>query len=219
VRQNYKLQIIIFSLGTLIFSATAAGIFDNFEFIVVDLLEKDLGGNGRDELWGYLIQRALEKPWLGYGYCGFWFNPVEVYGVIRNTWFGGELNGDTNRILYSAAALGTGHAHNGYIDLFLSLGIVGLALFALSFICILWGVAKLIRSSKTTESLWMLMYLIFMALLNLTITGTLLDPQHLFWILYVSISCSVGVQNERISNRNKSEEIKSSHLLSKRLEV
>lgn len=67
-KQEYRLRtffsIFAFIIGLVILITTLA----NLEFIVVDLLGKDLELTGRIPLWNYLIERGLEKPWLGYGY-------------------------------------------------------------------------------------------------------------------------------------------------------
>lgn len=68
---------------------------------------------GRSEIWETLIPYALKEPIIGYGFGGFWTNEMKKIAIV-------------------------GHAHNGYLDMILSLGFVGLGilcLFLLSFIC------------------------------------------------------------------------------------
>ena len=63
---------------------------------------------GRTEIWAILVPYALERPILGYGYGGFWTDAIRQ--------------------------LTSSHAHNGYLDIILNLGFVGLFLFSMVFI-------------------------------------------------------------------------------------
>ena len=60
---------------------------------------------GRNEVWATLLPYALQRPLWGYGFGGFWT--------------------DAMRAITSA------HAHNGYLDVILNLGLFGLFLFSL----------------------------------------------------------------------------------------
>ena len=70
------------------------------------LLGKDLTLTGRVPLWNLLIPLALEKPLLGYGYGAFWGtgSSSSIMTLLRWT---------------------PNHAHNGYLDLWLEIGLVG----------------------------------------------------------------------------------------------
>lgn len=60
---------------------------------------------GRTDIWAYLIPYAMDSIILGNGYGGFWT--------------------DAHRAATSS------HAHNGYLDIILNLGVIGLILFAI----------------------------------------------------------------------------------------
>jgi len=87
-------------------------------FVVSAAAEELLGLLGRDEtltdrtlIWELLTEFGHERPWLGRGYGAFWFSDVSLWFADR--W--GALD----------------HAHNGYMDLWLELGYVGVAAFVL----------------------------------------------------------------------------------------
>ena len=76
--------------------------------IIADLTGHDATLSGRtDQIWNQLIPIALEHPILGLGYGGFWLQPLEFDKLTVN------------------------QAHNGYLDIFIELGAVGLILFAI----------------------------------------------------------------------------------------
>jgi len=186
--QHYKIRVVfLLTLGLLI-GTVAVAVFTNLEFIVVDLLGKDLGGNGRDELWLYLLERASERPLLGYGYSGFWFNPVEVAGVSTNTWL--------------QTGVGNGHAHSGFIDLLLHLGWVGSILFFINFVHILFKTLITLSLTQSVEAFSVFLFLIIMFISNFSVNASFLAPRHLFWVLYVSMTLSSAIELTR-ATRNR----------------
>ncbi|MDF5729532.1 MAG: hypothetical protein PUP92_16365 [Rhizonema sp. PD38] len=186
-KQEYRVRTILGICAVVIVGVITIATLVELQFIVVDLLGKDLGGNGRDQVWDYLIQRGLEKPWLGYGYSGFWNDPTEGLGVaLKFSWIGG-------------AGQGGGNAHSSYVDLFLHLGWLGVSLTAFSFLNVLSRVVLLIGLTKQLEYFWMLQFLLFLAInSSYESYGGFLAYRHWFWVLYVSYACSTAIHLNRI---------------------
>jgi exopolysaccharide production protein ExoQ len=188
-KQEYRLRtffgIFAFVIGLVMILATLV----NLKFITVELLGKDMELTGRIPLWNYLIQRGLEKSWLGYGYGAFWTNPKEVLQVALNVpWMSSIADGVTKA-----------HAHSAYIDLFLQLGWLGVSLVTLSFVTILVRVVLLLGLTKQIEYFWMLQLLLFMAMGNIANnSGEFLAYRSLYWVLYVSTACSTAIHLKRI---------------------
>lgn len=86
----------------------------------------DLTFTGRWQLWEVIWDQIRQHFWLGYGFGAFW----DIDGVDNS--FG---------LARSVGWLGVvGQAHNGYLDLFLQIGLVGLGLAFLSLVwCIRLG--------------------------------------------------------------------------------
>jgi O-antigen ligase len=85
-------------------SATQVGVF----------LFGDLTFTGRLPLWEAVWRQILQHYWFGYGFGAFW-----------------DVNGADNSLGFSKSVgwLGSvGQAHNGYLDLFLQTGLIGLGL-------------------------------------------------------------------------------------------
>lgn len=75
-------------------------------------LPVDATFTGRTDVWRYAIGKLAEHPFLGYGFGAFWSTES-----VRS--------GTDNSAAWVAAAA---HAHNGFVDAALSMGLPGLAL-------------------------------------------------------------------------------------------
>ncbi|MEH2423092.1 MAG: O-antigen ligase family protein [Nostoc sp.] len=129
---------------------------------------KDTTLTGRSELWPVVLEMIAKKPWLGYGYGAFWI----------------EDNSEAS-LIAEAVQWNVPNAHNGFLDLWLALGLLGVLVFLIGFVINLLRAIYFIRWNQTPENLWLLVYLTFIILSNLTETS-LLEQNSLEWILYVS---------------------------------
>ncbi|MEH1869401.1 MAG: O-antigen ligase [Nostoc sp.] len=171
---KYKLMIPILTLISTI-GLTFYIWFISQADTILGSVGKDTTLTGRSELWPAVLEMIAKKPWLGYGYGAFWI----------------EQNG------YSASVIETiqwnaPNAHNGFLDLWVALGLLGILVFAIGFVVNLLRAIYLIRREQTSENLWLLVYLTFIILANLTETS-LLEQNSLEWILYVSAILSSKV--------------------------
>lgn len=138
------LLFIIFSAG-LIFIFTV-----NFDaFLAAN--NKDVTLTGRTPLWESLWGFIQQKPWLGYGY-GIFFS-----GEHRET-----------DLLWKVHDWNPVHAHNGYIQLWLNLGIVGLSVFILGYMRCLFNSLFKYLISKDIKMLWVFLILIYTVTHDLT---------------------------------------------------
>jgi exopolysaccharide production protein ExoQ len=79
------------------------------------------------------------------------------------------------------------HAHNGFLDLALELGIVGIVVFVVGLAAAAWRSAALIRRTSSFYALWPVVYLAFMVMINLA-ESAILIRNSIFWMLYV-VTC------------------------------
>jgi O-antigen ligase len=188
VRQNYKLRVILLIITLGVSFTLISLVLANWTTLLVDILGKDESLNGRIPIWTLCIQKGLERPWLGYGYYGFW--PSDAgQDIILNSWASDEALGRTDF-----------HSHNGFLEIFLQLGWLGLSLFTLNFMSVLLRVFNLMLSTRTIESFWMFEYLTLMLLFNYTETQTFLSFSSM-WSVYVSISLSTVIWQKRIRKK------------------
>jgi exopolysaccharide production protein ExoQ len=183
----YKLRIIFLMLFVLFCFGSCLLFYFNSDYILVDLLGKDAELNGRTPLWKLSIEKGLEHFWLGYGYDAFWTSD-EAYNILDNVWAGVRLT--TLNIVF--------HAHNGYIDLFLQLGAIGLVAFMWHFTTLFTRVLTLAQFTKNLDYFWIFLFLVIATINNSSNFITFLAPKDYFWILYVSFSVLTAKDLERV---------------------
>lgn len=187
LKQGYRLKIPIFIFSFLIVISITLLITLNLQTILVDFLGKDLTFNGRTTIWQLTLEKAWERPWLGYGYSGFWTSDAASY-ILNNTW---AVVAKTEGVRF--------HAHNGFIEVFLQLGLVGLFLCLTSFLRLVWRTINLIQITHRREFLWVLQFLFISFLANFSEIRTFVEGGAM-WVLYISFSLLVGIWWKRIKS-------------------
>lgn len=89
---------------------------------------------GRTDIWAFLTPLAMHKPLLGYGYGGFWTEAIR-----EKT---------------------SSHAHNGYLDIVLNTGFVGLFLWSMFLIASCWAASNKMRHDFKWGIVWFCLILI-----------------------------------------------------------
>jgi O-antigen ligase len=146
---------------------------------------KDTTLTGRTDLWTVALVMIHRHPWLGYGFGGFW------RGVVGDS---GEF--------WTAVGWPAPHSHNGFIDLTLDLGLVGLAIFIAGLVTALVAAVARLRSGRTTGGVAPFVLLSFFTLYNLT-ESSVLRHNTLYLVLYVvatSVACG-GSERARAMKR------------------
>jgi exopolysaccharide production protein ExoQ len=141
------------------------------------LVGKDTTLSGRISLWSDVIGLAKERALVGYGYNGFWLG-----------W-----NGPSARI-WSTNLWEPNHAHNGFLDVYLDLGLIGLLFLILHLILTIIGSFWYIRVGiKKYLYLWPLLYLQFILINSLT-QSVFLTQNSILWIIYIAISSRIIIE-------------------------
>jgi len=157
--------------------ATCSGVVllvaRNSSFLLASL-GRDITLTRRTEIWSAVWTAISRHMALGYGFSGFWAG----------------LHGESVQV---AARLGfvPRHAHNGFLDLWLELGIVGLSLFVAGYLQAVGDGVKLVRTSRDRLAAWPLLYLAFMFIYDLA-EGPILRQNNLYWALYAAVVVSVA---------------------------
>lgn len=137
------------------------------------LLGRDATLSGRTEIWKHVWHYILEKPLFGWGYAGFWRG----------------IQGESFNVT-AAVHFVVLHAHNGFLEIWLELGIVGLALFTLSYLRAWRKLWPILRSGDIHRVMWMVFVLALIGFYGLD-ENTLLIPLGLFWTLYVATLANI----------------------------
>jgi exopolysaccharide production protein ExoQ len=135
--------------------------------IVVGNLGKDLTFTGRTPIWEGVLFFIRQNPWLGYGYGAVWIG--KDYGI------GSFISDPMNYYVVNS--------HNGYLDLLLEIGAVGVALVSLVIITILYKQFSILGSSTRLKGseLWPIVFLITLIVYNST-EANLLVQNSVAWI-------------------------------------
>jgi exopolysaccharide production protein ExoQ len=137
---------------------------------IFQLFGRDTTLTGRAELWPSVLLMIRQRFWLGYGYSGFW-NGME--GASAFVW--------------KATKWTPPDAHNGLLDTWLDLGLIGVLIVVRGYWNLLVDSFGALRSRRSTESIWMMGFLIFLVLANVT-ESSFLGSNSIFWIIYMGVA-------------------------------
>jgi len=179
LRWNYTIALPFFIVVILVGGSVATLLVSNAEAIL-GLFGRDLTLTGRTPLWGAVLDKIWERPWLGYGYGAFWQG---LEGESADVW----------RIVGWEPP----HSHNGFLDIGLDIGLLGFSAFALSFLSVCLQAVSWIRRTKSAEGLWTLAYLTFLLLANLTESSFF--RQNSLWLLYVALTFSMHQRSDNVA--------------------
>lgn len=172
--------------GVLVVAWLLAG---NLETVVLGALGRDPTLTGRTELWSAVLERIQERPLLGYGYGAFWLG------------WTGESAHVLLRMLGQGIGANYGAADNGFLDLWLQLGLVGVLAFAIGFVRAFFRAVTWVRQTTTTEGLWPLVLLTYILFYNSS-ESAILAYNNVLWILYVAALLAIAVPLDRAIKRD-----------------
>jgi exopolysaccharide production protein ExoQ len=145
---------------------------------VFNLLGRNPTLTGRTQLWASVWGAIMRHPILGYGYDTFWAGMGEALDVrIGAGWMAQRSD-------------------NGFLDLGLSLGILGLCLFFCVFAWSFWKAMDYVRSEPRSFGVWPITYLAFFLLHNMS-ESTLLTRGNFPDLVFVMIVTSLALNSRR----------------------
>lgn len=166
---RHRLRLPLFAIVSVIILAITggAGLLLSGSDIITGILGRTSNLSGRTEIWRWVLSFAMDHPVLGYGFSGFWGGAApQSLTLDRRLGF---------HVMYS---------HNGYLDIFLTLGCVGL-LVVLGFLAT--AIKRAFYCAERNESpvdFWPLALLSFVLLYNLAECTIL--TQDLQWSLFLA---------------------------------
>jgi O-antigen ligase len=165
-------RVLIALLGFWMLGAATVTAYFSF-FTVAQWMGRDATLSGRTAIWKQVWIFILQRPLLGWGYEAFWRG----------------IQGEAFRVV-AAVHFMVFHAHNGFLEIWLDLGAVGLALFALSYLRAWRRLWPMLRAGEVDRVMWMVFVLALILLYDLD-ENTLLIYNGLFWVLYVAALANV----------------------------
>jgi O-antigen ligase len=127
--------------------------------------------SGRQQIWSAVTRSILNRPLGGYGFGAFW----------------SLLNGEASRVFAATGWIVTG-AHNGFLNLVLELGLLGMALVTLTFVQAFRHAGSTYYPGRSPYIDWCI-GIVFLTLVYNLDERTLMATQYLPWMLYV-LACA-----------------------------
>lgn len=163
---------LLFATAALSIGMFVASIVLIFHSEISLFFDKGTGLSGRQRIWAVLVQSIAKHPYLGYGYDGYWRKD-------------GSVGESTN--VYELVGWGVTGAHNGYLSLFLNLGLSGISLFAAG----LWSSCiNAYRTFNYRTGIDVISYIpvVFLTLLCNVDESSILTFDSLPWLIYMIAS-------------------------------
>jgi O-antigen ligase len=145
---------------------------------------KDATMSGRFKIYEEVWIAILKKPILGYGLGGFWFP--------------GSL--ESQRLALTIGWANIGYSENGFLELALQIGLLGVALLLAMMGTAVVRAVKLLRSPFYTPRVGWFLSIIVLAMLTNIDAGWFMTADTLDWVLIV-IAC-IGLNQEWAHVRN-----------------
>jgi exopolysaccharide production protein ExoQ len=186
------LDILLLGVGII-----CAFLINNFQS-VMGSLDRGTTLSGRTDIWSYAMERLSQDHfWLGFGRGAFFNTP-------------------SNMSLFIAQhSYSVNHAHNGFIEMLLDVGFIGLVLFAICFALLYIKSFQLAYKSKQASALFPITLLNFLVLVNIT-DSFLAYRTNIVWILFVTLYLSVNkypfIRLKQNNSQNMSPSLKLNHL-------
>ena len=147
---------------------------------LLHLLGRNATLTGRTQLWPAIGHAIMNRPILGYGYDTFWINS------------GGEALG-----IRAGAGWLVHQADNGFLDLGLSLGLLGVSLFFLIFALSFRNGIGYLKLESGSLGLWPISYFCFFLLHNVT-ESTLLARGGFSCLLFVALTTGLALRSKEV---------------------
>jgi O-antigen ligase len=155
-------------------------------------LGRDPSLSGRTQLWEMGLEMIAERRWLGYGYQAFW------------------KEGGAAEFIWKVEGYKPPHAHNGFINISLDLGMLGLFFFVIIIVITYARSIAWLHTGKTSIELWPVSYVTFLVLYNQS-ENTIIAHNFIFWVLLVAAALSmkrlIPIRFEEIDKYSKPEKI------------
>jgi O-antigen ligase len=148
-------------------------ILYNFE-TVTGFFGRNSNLSGRRPLWEFLGAMILRHPWIGYGFGAFWA--------------GGNSDSET---VGAVVGWTPWHSHNGYLEVLLNLGIIGLGLFFISCLGTMRNLVAFYRSRSSVAHIWPVGAIVFILFSNMA-ECSIVRQNNILWVLFLTIQISLA---------------------------
>jgi len=152
------------------------------------LVGRDMTLTGRVGVWDVIWAMIQDRFWLGYGYGAFWIGTT-AEGVMEHLGWN------------------PGHSHDGWLELWLNLGLIGVCLVGISFLAAFVISARHYVEEQDAESAAALIFLAMIFLTNL-VESRLLQQNSLHWVIYVFVTARCFAKSSKPSRWDRSAAVR-----------
>lgn len=182
-RLDYRLLLAVIIFLGLFAAGTGYWLINNYEAVLA-ALGREPTLTGRTLLWVVVLGEIRDRPWLGYGYGGYWLG-----------WQG------PSSFVWQFVGWMPPSAHNGYLDVVLDLGIAGLVTAMVGIGGALAREVAGLRSARTPMQRWPVLFLLMYLVYN-SVESILVRRNNLLWILCVAVAAGAraGAQPSAVAD-------------------
>ncbi len=144
------------------------------------LIGKDPTLTGRTDIWAALFAQIKDHPWFGHGYAVFWLDETGPAFWVRQR---------TEWLVPTA--------HNGWLETWLSIGLLGVFLFALTYISAIIAALRGVLRDKTAY--WALISTLVFFLFSMS-ESNILQQNNLGWIVFAATAAKLFGAGPRRKN-------------------
>ncbi|MFK8181749.1 MAG: O-antigen ligase family protein [Phormidesmis sp.] len=184
-RWKGRRSVLILDVGGMVMLVVGSVLSVTWQSIVIGL-GKDPTLSARTHIWTGSIEKIMAQPLLGYGRAAFWVPDSQpAYDV-------GAL---------AAKGFVPSHAHNGFIDAALELGLLGLGILVVGLLATYGMSLRRAYNSREPEDLWPFTFLTLMVISNMTET-VLITRTSPYWVMYMVVFLSIRIWPRRTGQSN-----------------
>jgi len=162
---------------------------------LVQMLGRDGTMTGRTEIWRAVLVSIMKHPLLGYGFSAFWLS----------------LQGESANIIL-ALRWAVPAAHNGFLEIWLQLGLLGLLIFLAGFFFALHTAIRGLRRGVCAETIWPFATLLLTLVYNLD-ESSLMQPNDFLWLLYVATLANLAAPHPMVKVDTRVTALQPLHIL------
>lgn len=172
VMRRGPVAMVVLGAGAVSAAVIMAGLVILAPQVLVEVLGRDLTFTGRTDIWESLDRAIALRPWLGYGFGAFW---VEEQGP--RFWVQRDV------------AWNVIGAHNGWLEIMLAVGRIGLILFLIQLAVTAARAARfgLDPIAGVYPPVLLAMTLVY------SFSESYLLSQNIFWVLYVIVAAKLAI--------------------------
>ncbi len=153
--------------GIMVIMLAAIFAILNLETIVT-LLGRDITLTGRTLIWEFAFGMIEQQPVLGYGFSAFW-SGLDAPGAL----------------FWRTSGRFDIHAHNGFIQTTLDVGLLGIGLFLVAYVIYLSRIARIVPVDRSGAARWHIVFAMMLLLANIA-ESSLLVQNGLLWFLFTA---------------------------------